>query len=77
MRVADRYQKQREPSKLIVDIIKLGVPGLFSVLSPDDKPVVTEFEDQLRGFIHKSEQKAVLISQTKEIMVKRDWYALM
>ena len=66
MRVADRCQ---EREGFIVHLLKLGVPGLFSVLSPNDKPAVSEFEDGLRRFIRENIPKSNLISQTKEIMV--------
>ncbi len=49
--------------------MKLDVPGLFAVHSPDDTPAVAEFEDRLRGFIHENRQKYVLLAQTEEIMV--------
>lgn len=65
MRAADCYQERSGPSKLLVDLMKLDVPGLFSVLTDDDKPVATEFEDFLQKFIRKNS----VLSQTGEIMV--------
>ena len=47
--------------------MKLGVPGLFSVRSDDDKLVATEFEGLLQKFIRTNVNR--VISQIGEIMV--------
>ena len=69
MRVADCYQHREMAYTFIVDLMKLNVPGLFSVLSSDDKPAVTEFEEELRWFILKNGQKFIFFSNTEVIML--------
>ena len=69
-RVATSYAAKRQPGLFIIDLMKLGVPTLFSVCSADDKEVVAEFKDAIRVFIRTHLLKAFLHQNTKNILVR-------
>ena len=58
---------EEKDSSLITDMLKFGVSGLFSIDSSKDEQAITEFENDLQGFIKRLKSSPIL--QIDDIMV--------
>ena len=73
MRVA--AENHNKASNYILELLQLGVHGLFSVhdskdgQQPEDQIAVIAFEHELQNFISKNVQKSRLLFLTKQMMV--------